>query len=1316
MNFIQNLLKKRSCYAHPDQATTQARSLEQLSSGIYTEDERFVFELLQNAVDAFSDENSLLDIKIVVQDNYLVFMHNGEEFSERDIEGLCDVGNGNKTKDIKKIGYKGIGFKSVFRASSLVYVESGKYCFKFDKKEWDGYWDRPNMWKSEYGDKYADKQYLMPWQIIPKETDAPIQIDKKGYNVITYIHANNIVEISKSVLKLMQTSQFLLFLKISNVKMTFSDIKGNLQVIEKQTIENEIVLSVNGKEESRWLYIIYPEVEVPNELREKIVQDQKTPDKLIVEEKGKRLSVKSFDLSFAICIESKDDKIFAKKAENPVMYTYLPTSFKFGDSGFPFLVNANFITDAGREHLIKDSEWNKLIISRIPELYLSWVASFSSKIENYYEVLPDKSYGVSDYLLSSYKDAFELAIEKIAFIPSKKSEKLLKATESIIDKIGISEVISYKMLFEHVNKTYHKDFKTADCFIENRGISILKSYGVFIFDNNKFKNFFDDEDAIKGITIDADVKLIDLLYSYCKFEDNNGDFEYQLKEVSFLLNNKNVLSVPQKLCTTSIVSANDLNSDVDILHPEIFQKLSEETIGWLKSLGLSEPSDTSIIDKRKLFEDGYVTVDNAVEIGRFIFELHKKAKLTKKHYAQLQELLFLTKSGSLKYATELYLSDVFKPDILLEKYISEDEFFISSKYLLSIESVEQWKLFLSEIGVKSTIGLTYVRWEENVNLDYLDLKKTWEESKKKREFGYFFTPRWYLIEYYPFISISEDNYVLSKVIWSYLLNKEYDIQDNSKIRGHIGDYWKFNGYDNSREPTLFSLGIESFRKIILSRYQKFPSTTKEMLLAKNIYMNTPYNIDICSNYLPIIDVNCHIHESWLDVLPLKRDLSLDDLLLLLTCISNDLFNKEENKDRILKIYKRIIEQRYIVDFYSKEKIKQWATLNKIFSQDGYFYSPSELSYTTLEGFTSKRQVYTGRIEDKEKLIELLKLFGVRIITIENIESKIEGKNIDNKLKDKLLSLVPFIALLASDNQGKEFYISKKVELQKLVEQTTFYSCEFIELLIKNSDIGLFKQTFAEGSNFYYVGDLKPTKIEPLLFPICSYLGLVHKERELFSILIESDYNDILDFLAEKEYETEWIDMQELLEINQNRDIVQVGVNLNNDLSKMKQIEANYKAKEIVLSHLEQKGFDISNVDSTQSVVIGVKKDGVTYPLVVKNCENYENRININPNEWRELFKPNSMLWLHFGGGVVAPIKVFELFTYQDKLTLSFDTVNLMMDERVDKIMDVMRYFNNVHLDLVSLVPNQSRAEAIDDYCFNVNNADNSDLDTDSLID
>lgn len=169
-----------------------------------------------------------------------------------------------------------------------------------------------------------------------------------------------------------------------------------------------------------------------------------------------------------------------------------------------------------------------------------------------------------------------------------------------------------------------------------------------------------------------------------------------------------------------------------------------------------------------------------------------------------------------------------------------------------------------------------------------------------------------------------------------------------------------------------------------------------------------------------------------------------------------------------------------------------------------------------------------------------------------------------------------------------------------------------------------------------------------------------------------------------------------------------------ELATPEQIAKNEEAKSLVLRKLMKDGFDVSNVDSDFSVINGITKDNIKFPLVVKSCENREHRIWINPNEWQQLFKPNSMLWLHFGGGVVAPVKAYELFTYQDKLTLSFDTVNLMMDDRIAKIMEVLRYFNKVHLDLVSLNPNKQRANDMEQYLFNDNNISNSNLESSEI--
>ena len=97
--YITSLFKEKTSNVDPGTSTDLANSLDLLSSGIYTEEERFIFELLQNAVDAYSN-NAELNIRILIEDEYIIFMHNGASFSKRDIEGICSVGNGNKTNDL----------------------------------------------------------------------------------------------------------------------------------------------------------------------------------------------------------------------------------------------------------------------------------------------------------------------------------------------------------------------------------------------------------------------------------------------------------------------------------------------------------------------------------------------------------------------------------------------------------------------------------------------------------------------------------------------------------------------------------------------------------------------------------------------------------------------------------------------------------------------------------------------------------------------------------------------------------------------------------------------------------------------------------------------------------------------------------------------------------------------------------------------------------------------------------------------------------------------------------------------------------------
>lgn len=1300
MSFIQELYKKRSNYSDPDQATMQENSLEKLSSGIYTEGERFIFELLQNAVDAHS-ASDCLNVSICIQDGFLVFMHNGDAFTNEDIEGICFVGRkGEKVRNAKKIGYKGIGFKSVFGISSKVYIHTGCQCFRFDKDYWRTYWNE--HWNPSFGPKPVDlSEYTMPWQVIPIESEVPISLDERDANVSTYITIDPEDEqkLVDGVKGLMQSCRFLIFLKDNNIKMSFT-YHGNTQCsIEKRTLNGEVVLYLNGTEDSRWMVYQNPEVplNLTQEQRRRIEKHKSTPDKL--------KNATSFDLSFAIAIE--DGKL--KKVDDVVLYTYLPTSYSFGE-GFPFLVNANFITDEGRQHLDVDAEWNKVLISKIPEEYLRWVASFSKKHSNYYEVLPKKSYGSGNDLLKLYEEAMKAAIQKIAFIPSATCNKLLKVDESIFDRMNIAEAITPQLLFAHINRIYDKCFLGESNIIKNEGHTILKSYGVFDFDKKKFKDFFEDSQAITGIVPESDAKLINLLCEYhCSLSaTEKEDAELALSETKLILNQDEKLYAPQNLCLSAL-NESGINSETDYINENVLKYLTDSSIEWLKKIGVTEPSNTSIIDTGKIFEDSYINIDNAIEIGHYIYTLSENGALTDSQYVKLRKLKLLTTTGTLVSADSSYLSNQYFPILPLEGEYTKD-WYVSPNYLTRNGNKEKVKQFFEKIGVSQNASIdspdvrlgTMLR-DKAINTSRHDyLKQLFEELKtipgewdwENRAMAHFTSIR--------LLDEAIDNYSFSKKIWKNIFeNASLDI-DALIADIHVR---KFYSWDR-----------QCYTLWMLHNQNVLPTTLNSCEPCNNVYSNSiPHIQEIAFDILPVLDYDKPLSDTWQNVLELKTSFQIDDYLHILSNLSNRTdYDLQNMKYRVETLYSILLEQMPVFNNQQKEKISLWAQSSKLLSVNGEFKNASSLCYISIEGFSARNRIYIGHQFRKENVAQLLSLLKVRIITEDNVSPTFDGDILNTDIPTRLLSTLPALAVLALDCNERRSYQECKEILQKKIENTKFYQCQEINLAYDDSGDKISKITFAQDGKFYFTGELRPAKIEPLLHPLCSYLGIRGKERELFVIMTEPEFSGIIEYLEDKEYDVADIKSEMLPISASGGSVASVGGQIGGGIDKAKQIADSNEAKALVLAKLEKEGFDVSNVDSDWSVIKGVTRDGIAYPLVVKSCKNWDHKLFLNPDEWRQLFKPNSMLWLHLGNSVVAPIKAYELFTYQDKLSLTFDTVNLMMDDRINKIMEVMRYFNNVHLDVATLNPDKHRAEHLEQYLFNDNNINNSDLESSEI--
>ena len=1190
---LKKLAERYTLNTNPDVATTVEQGLMQLSSGIYTEEERFIFELLQNAVDSYDEmTNDTLTIKIMIEGDYLVFMHNGASFSPRDIEGICDIGNGNKAKDTKKIGYKGIGFKSVFMRSTCVTIKTGEYCFMFDKQYWEGFWER--NWKKEYGIKSDEKVYLMPWQIIPIEANEPISLDTSNYNVITYIKITNTSSLEKKIVKLLSNSQFLLFLRCKNIQMTFVSNNVFLANVNKKCNDNIVILSSNGKEDSRWLTYTNPEVEVPKELNSDIKADINTPQKL--------KNAKTFDLSFAIQIDN-NSKIKSLDKDDAVIYTYLPTSFKFGNEGFPFLVNANFITDAGRQQLHKDSEWNKLIFSKIPSEYLNWMKEISSTFSNYYEVLPKKSYGSNNALEETFATEMVKAINDIAFIPRANNAKSkVLASSAVMDKMGMSEAISKKLLTTHINRTYNEDFSEKD-FINPvwKGFKLLEDYGVFIFDKQKLKALFEDEKAFDNIEPCIDVKLIDFLFEY--YLQNRSEQEELitvLQDTRFLLDEEGNLSCPHDLFFPSqYKERNELAEDAIFLHNIVNEHLesNKQEFNWVSQLGVEELSDITFI-QNVICKSDYITKENSIEVTRFLFESNLNHNIFDEiDDCYLSRLQFLTKQGNLEYASDLYLGSKYKPEVDIEPYFDED-IFVSEDYCEDEDNISEWNLFLSKLGINNTLELRYIRLDETEDIKLLkDVKEKFGKEYNVGSWGthFYYSFKYLYVFYAPFVLTNECSNDLLTIIWSNIFSKPFECNED-KVYGTAGFWQESRSFADLKEVNFIDWALDN--------YQLFPTTDGRCLHSNQILCNTDDIKDIADKYLPVINLNNPIHESWNEVLHLRNILQLEDYLTILTGISKDEENVEQNKERISKIYQRLVDLDCLTSPAKTEQIKEWSKNNKILSKDLTFKFPKDLSHITLDGFSSENRVYIGSPSNREKVISLLSLMGVRVITERNIKPSFKAPKEASELKSMLKSIVSPLTIVALGEKIEETsYKEKKHSLLTLLNNTHFYHCEEIRLTYGNNEDTIEKNTFGNKNEFYYTGSLRPANIEPLLTSFCKYLDIKGKERELFIMLIEN-YEGIRQNLEDKGYDTS------LLEEDKQQDSGTIQTTLggyNPSISEQERnVKTGFKGEILVYEKLIAMGYTpiCPSISTEKDYEQKISLNGKTY-FCKSNYEKYD---------------------------------------------------------------------------------------------------------------
>lgn len=125
MSFIDEVRADRQPLAH---VLKKHLGIRKIVEELYPDRAHFIYELLQNAEDTKATEASF-----ILEKDLLTFEHNGRPFTESDIWGITDIGEGTKAGDQDKIGRFGVGFKAVFAYCEEPHIWSPTFNFKISE-------------------------------------------------------------------------------------------------------------------------------------------------------------------------------------------------------------------------------------------------------------------------------------------------------------------------------------------------------------------------------------------------------------------------------------------------------------------------------------------------------------------------------------------------------------------------------------------------------------------------------------------------------------------------------------------------------------------------------------------------------------------------------------------------------------------------------------------------------------------------------------------------------------------------------------------------------------------------------------------------------------------------------------------------------------------------------------------------------------------------------------------------------------------------------------------------------------------------------
>ncbi|KAI0865764.1 hypothetical protein F4860DRAFT_264802 [Xylaria cubensis] len=437
-----------------DKAGDMEAALKLISGDMYQNPMHFLLEILQNADDSvFEDLEPVM--KITYHSETIRFDTNEVGFRRRDVEAICSVGNSFKQESgqgKRRIGEKGIGFKSVFRIAEAAYITSGYYSFKFTTEEPLG--------------MLVPICSPFPRDTIPGFTSILLQLNSK-------IDVDQLVEELRTL-----DGRILMFLQnLKQVLVKIVEADGSVTEINLRH-KSQHATELGGSE----ICSIEPDNLSPYLIFRHHVQNLPTEQK----RKGSHDS----EIVIAFPMGLWDSTSLAESRRPNSVYSFLPVR----DYGFEFVLHADFLLVPSREEIDQESEWNRCLRQHIPFAFLHSLTKLrhsrlrylwpyyvpsKPKIENFFQHVWSETLA-----LLSQSPILE-SVHGTLVVPS----SLCLVPKELADPNGQPLIPADISKFRYVSASYPVDIRHA---LESLGVRVLSAED-FLEDLHSFVEGFPEK-------------------------------------------------------------------------------------------------------------------------------------------------------------------------------------------------------------------------------------------------------------------------------------------------------------------------------------------------------------------------------------------------------------------------------------------------------------------------------------------------------------------------------------------------------------------------------------------------------------------------------------------------------------------------------------------------------------------------------------------------------------------------------------------------------------------------------------------------------